>query len=179
MGSLMDLDVLFSTQRLSSYKSYEEHRQNLILIKNISAKIGLIEIVSRNKIANLLNITDGKFISHQSFGYWVKELNDNKLHNKLVDFTNIDFRKYSKFNIKFGWRNYQKVKIIYSLLVTIRNRAFHFENLYKTNQTNGKNAPRITTKINKNIIGIEPNMIENYINDALECFDKELVNYIK
>ena len=60
--------------------------------------------------------------------------------------------------------NYQKVKILYDLAVKIRNRAFHFENLYKLNDDQ---TPRISTRVGKTLVGIDPQMLENFINDVL------------
>lgn len=93
-----------------------------------------------------------------------------------MDLSAIDFRKYSKFNIKFEWRNYQKVKIVYDLAVKIRNRAFHFENLYKLNDFN---APRVSTRIKDMSIGIMPEMLESFIDDILDCYDINLKDYLK
>ena len=86
----------------------------------------------------------------------------------------MDFRKYSKFNKKANWLNFQRVKIIYDLCVKIRNRAFHFENLFKTHE-NG--TPRISTRLGKTIVGIDPSSLEIFINDILDCFDIKLKDY--
>lgn len=77
-------------------------------------------------------------------------------------------------------RNYQKVEIAYSLFHTIRNRAFHFENLFKTN-TNG--TPRLSTCLlfgkNENFsFGIETHKIEKCLDNILDCFDTETSGYI-
>ncbi len=63
--------------------------------------------------------------------------------------------------------------IAYDLLVKIRNRAFHFENLYKLNNE----RPRISTKRCKKITGIMPNEIENFLNDILENLEEGLSHY--
>lgn len=57
----------------------------------------------------------------------------------------------------------------------IRNRAFHFENLYKLNQNS---TPRISTKIGKTLVGIDPDKFEFFINDILDCFNKDLKGYL-
>ena len=44
---MMDLIGLFSADRLASYASDDEHRANFKLIKNISDKLGAIEIITR------------------------------------------------------------------------------------------------------------------------------------
>ena len=72
--------------------------------------------------------------------------------------------------------NIQKVKICYSLILTIRNRAFHFENLYKLNEYG---APRISTRLNDKIVGVMPDMLETFIDDVLDCLDSEIREYLQ
>lgn len=71
--------------------------------------------------------------------------------------------------------HYKKVKITYSLLLTIRNRAFHFENLYKLN-LNG--TPRISTNQDNIVVGIDPDLLEIFIDDVFVCFDAGLKEYL-
>ena len=70
-----------------------------------------------------------------------------------------------KFNRKNKLLNYQKVKILYDLAVKIRNRAFHFENLYKLNDDQ---TPRISTRVGKTLVGIDPQMLEDLL--MIRCF---------
>ncbi|QKF93137.1 ATPase [Campylobacter sp. CCUG 57310] len=172
----MNSTELFSDKRLSNYTSEAEHRDNFLLMQKLAPKLGILEIITRNKVAKILNIDDDTFISRQTFGYWVTLLNIIKIHNDLVCLDSIDFSRYSKYNrqIKSGMLHYKKVKIAYSLILTIRNRAFHFENLYKLNK-NG--APRISTKHDEIIVGIDPDLLESFIDDILECFDNGLKEY--
>lgn len=147
-------------------------------MQKLSAKLGIIEIVTRNKVAQILGINDTNFISRQTFGFWIKLINDNKIQNEVVNLREMDFRKYSKFN-KHGKNkmpNFIKVTMVYSLLLTIRNRAFHFENLLKLND---KQAPRISTNLNGRVVGIMPFMLENFLDDFLDCFDSDLRFYLK
>lgn len=167
---------LFSKERLESYASDDEHRANFKLIKNISDKLGAIEIITRNKIAGILGVSDSVFISRQTLGYWVTAMDEARIHNDVVNFGEIDFRAYAKTNKNNKLLNYQKVSMAYALIRTIRNRAFHFENLYKLNP-NG--APRLSTKRGKTLIGIEPQKIETFLNDVLKCFDKNLIVYLE
>lgn len=165
---------LFSKKRLSSFKDENEHINNFLLIQTLAPKLGILEIVTRNKIAEILSLNDDEFISKQTFGYWAKLINQKSIHNKLIDLSLVDFRKYSKFNKKSKLKNYQKVRICYDLLISIRNRAFHFENLLKTKV--GK--PRISTLRNGVIVGIDPVNLESFLNDILDCFDTELKDYL-
>ncbi|MGX3010523.1 hypothetical protein ACWIUD_03020 [Helicobacter sp. 23-1044] len=53
----MDLErqiALFSHKRLQSYENLSQHKDNFLLIKDLSAKIGLLEIITRNKVAQIL-----------------------------------------------------------------------------------------------------------------------------
>lgn len=174
----MDLIGLFSEKRLKDYESEAKHRDNFLLMQRLAPKLGIVEIITRNKTARLLSIDDHTFISRQTLGYWVTLINVMKLHNKLVDLSVIDFRKYSKFNKhgKSSMPNFQKVKICYSLILTIRNRAFHFENLYKLNEYS---APRISTRLNDKIVGVMPDMLETFIDDVLDCLDSEIREYLQ
>ena len=174
----MDLIGLFSERRLKNYESEAKHRDNFLLMQRLAPKLGIVEIITRNKTARLLSIDDDTFISRQTLGYWVTLINVMKLHNKLVDLSVIDFRKYSKFNKhgKSSMPNFQKVKICYSLILTIRNRAFHFENLYKLNEYG---APRISTRLNDKIVGVMPDMLETFIDDVLDCLDCKIREYLQ
>ena len=66
------------------------------------------------------------FVLKQTFGFWAKIINEAKIHNDIVNFDKLDFKKYSKFNRKNKLLNYQKVKILYDLAVKIRDQAFSF-----------------------------------------------------
>lgn len=166
-------EKLFSKERLSGYKDEKEHLNNFLLIQELTPKLGIIEIVTRNKVADILDIKDSVFISNQTFGYWAKIINQNSIHNQLLDLNGIDFRKYAKSNRKTKLRNFYKVRICYDLLVSIRNRSFHFENLYKLNG----DKPRISTLRNNEITGIMPQNLSVFLDDILECFG--LREYLK
>ena len=137
------LEEIFSKGRLDGYKNVSEHRENFLLI----GKIGVLEVAIRNRTARVLGITDDKFISSKTLGYWERNIETHKIHNQILNLRAMDFRKYSKFNKKDKLLNYQKVSFAYTLFRLIRNRAFHFENLYKIN---ADGTPRLT-KINGKI----------------------------
>ncbi|EAJ3416607.1 hypothetical protein CY799_08870, partial [Campylobacter coli] len=74
--------------------------------------------------------------------------------------------------------NIEKANIVLNLLPTIRNRSFHWENLYKTKITKQKAlAPRITTKSHNTFI--MPNKINAFLSDLIESFEKDLSSYLK
>ena len=137
------LEEIFSKGRLDGYKNASEHRENFLLI----GKIGVLEVAIRNRTARVLGITDDKFISSKTLGYWERNIETHKIHNQILNLRAMDFRKYSKFNKKDKLLNYQKVSFAYTLFRLIRNRAFNFENLYKIN---ADGTPRLT-KINGKI----------------------------
>lgn len=171
--------AIFSQKRLQSYENLAQHRQNFQLIKEICPKIGLLEIITRNKVAGILQITDDSFISKQTLGFWCGEIEKHKIHNVLVNLEHINFKKYSTFNKKDKLRNYQKVKVAYSLFRTMRNRAFHFENLYKRNK-NGTSrlASYHTFGKAKILIGIDSDKIHSFLDDMIKAFDDELSGYL-
>lgn len=86
-----------------------QHKDNFLLIQNLFAKIGLLEIITRNKVAQILQINDDDFIAKQTLGFWCDTINERKIHNALVNLNSLDFKKYSRFNRKDKMRNYQKV----------------------------------------------------------------------
>ncbi|BAK70954.1 ATPase [Aliarcobacter butzleri] len=171
----MDSIKFFSEKRLLSYTDEEEHKKNFLLIQKLAPKLGIIEIATRNIVASILVYTDDTFISKQTFGFWDKTINDAKIHNQILNLDKIILKRYSRFNKNDKLLNYQKVRIVYDLLVISRNRAFHFENLYKLNKSL---TPRISTKVGKSLVGIDPDKLELFINDILDCFDNDLKSYI-
>ena len=66
----------------------------------------------------------------------------------------------------------------YALFRTMRNRAFHFENLFKRN-ANG--TSRLSTCLTfgktKIVVGIEPDKMEVFLDDMIEAFDSELMGF--
>lgn len=178
---------LFSQKRLDSYADLKEHLDNFKLINSIAAKMGLIEIVLRNSIDYMVSINDNEWIlksllntklahhqalSQQSLGFWLRVADFYKIHNQL--FTNkflksLDFKRYFMGNRNKGLRDYQKVSLLLLLFKNLRNRAFHFENLYKLNNDN---KPRLSASIqNKNnqkmIINLATENIEIFLDDIL------------
>ncbi|WP_301006350.1 MULTISPECIES: hypothetical protein [Helicobacter] len=193
---------LFSQNRLEGYANIKEHERNLYLIAHIAHKIGILEIIIRNKIDSLLSQKDShwlekivlqesnrdKIISSQNLGFWLKVVDFYKIHNKIfnTDFLDtLDFKKYFEKNKDTFHTNHtrimrhHKAKAILLLLRLIRNRAFHFENLYKM-VDNG--YPRLNVKITNKYdeavyIAIHPDKIIEFLNDILMSFHKDLAHY--
>ncbi len=170
------LEEIFSKGRLDGYKNVSEHRDNFLLIGKIGAKIGVLEVAIRNRTARVLGITDDKFISSKTLGYWERNIEAHKIHNQILNLRAMDFRKYSKFNKKDKLLNYQKVSFAYTLFRLIRNRAFHFENLYKIN---ADGTPRINKIMGNIIVNIAREHIEDFIDDLIFYFYEDLVGYLE
>ncbi|WP_104759584.1 hypothetical protein [Helicobacter bizzozeronii] len=155
-----------------------------------------------NVIGDFTTMSPTVLISKQSMGFWIEVVKHFKVHNQIFNpsfLDCLDFKRYyhknkNRFNNTKCLRHYQKTTIILKLLHTLRNRAFHFENLYKYTD---KGYPRLNTKISgkpithinssrkvlksKNLqelyIALQPEKIPLFLNDLLESFNPELVNY--
>ncbi|WRF76523.1 CAAX protease [Helicobacter pylori] len=128
-------------------------------------------------------ITHSLILSKISLGAVIRFIFCYKLERVILDLRAYRFRAYYHENkdtllIKGKKRllyNYIKAHIALNLLWTIRNRAYHWENLLKI-QPNKR--PRITTSFSgktKNIpmdrilvIGIEPNKITLFLDDLIK-----------
>ncbi len=178
---------LFSAHRLEAFLDENEHFENFRLIGKIMPLLGMVKVVTRDKVAEISqNEVDD--VSNYTLGFWCKKMNDERIHNLVVDFNGLDFGKYSKFNNYKQINklyNYQKVKFAYSLISTIRNRACHFENLFKL--VNGR--PRISSGIqigkdakgqpNFSVVSVESDKIELFLKDILLCFNKSFEKYFE
>lgn len=102
-----------------------------------------------------------------------------------MDVKNIDFRDYDSSNKNFflknkkkrNFGNIHKVDIILSLLQNLRNRSYHWENILKTTEKNGKHYPRLTTKIENTHIGLNPQKIDLFLSDLIKTFNEEILEY--
>ena len=98
----------------------------------------------------------------------------------------LDFKRYDLSNKnlcmdvanKPKFTNDNKAEIVMSLILSIRNRCFHWENLLKTRINKGKVYPRITTNFRGTIIGVAPQNIEKFLGDILKSFDEGLLRLI-
>ncbi len=205
-----DITLILSKDRLDTYDSLEQYKENLKLISFITPKISNLEIYLRNaldycltqmkgsewvfnenSLTDLINeqkekkkeITHSLILSKMSLGAVVRLIFCYKLEGIILDLRAYRFRAYYHENkdtllIKGKKRllyNYIKAHIALNLLWTIRNRAYHWENLLKI-QPNKR--PRITTPFSgktKNIpmdrilvIGIEPNKITLFLDDLIK-----------
>ncbi|MGL2556372.1 CAAX protease [Helicobacter pylori] len=205
-----DITLILSKDRLDTYDSLEQYKENLKFISFITPKISNLEIYLRNALDHCLTqmkesdwvfnesaltplikelkekkkeITHSLILSKMSLGAVVRLIFLYKLEGIILDLRAYRFRAYYHENkdtllIKGKKRllyNYIKAHIALNLLWTIRNRAYHWENLLKI-QPNKR--PRITTSFSgktKNIpmdrilvIGIEPNKITLFLDDLIK-----------
>ena len=202
---------LFSKERLQSYENQEQHFANFFLIGNIAPAIGMLEVILRNRIDEVLSKIDSQWlykeaprniglkidtkhtdahqiISHQSLGFWLKIVEYYRIHNRIFakDFLDCytfkDYYHQNKKRFKSGTKlqNYQKVTLILRLFINLRNRVFHFENLYKLN---ADKKPRLSAFITnahneKFIVNLEPDKIMQFLYDLLKYFDTTLAQKV-
>ncbi len=137
-------------------------------------------------------ITHSLILSKMSLGAVVRLIFCYKLEGVILDLRAYRFRAYYHENKdtlliknrKQNLSNYAKAHIALNLLWTIRNRAYHWENLLKTKPNN---RPRITTyftglkdndraKMPMNI-SVEPSKIVLFLDDLIKSVgNKDLEN---
>ena len=197
---------LYSNSRIDSYSSIDEHEANFEMLGNIAPKLARIEIIIRNRIdrkmceknrdwmfdlVDNIELDDDKgrirehdiLVSRQTFGFWIRVVEHYKIHSCAFDKEFLDgfsFKKYYEKNKerlnKIPLSNYQKAYGILLLIKSIRNRAFHFENLLKLREFG---VPRLSVRVDFSkekfyYFNIKPNMIIRYLDDILQSFDKDL-----
>lgn len=148
--------------------------------ENIKKAKDEIEKREKNRI-----LSHHQYLSRISLGTIIHLIKENKLQNSIMDLKNINFRNYNQHNrnfffengIKLRFRNTHKVDIVLSLLQNLRNRSYHWENILKTTEKNGKHYPRLTTKIENVYIGINPQKIELFLDDLIKTFDERILKY--
>ncbi|QDY54164.1 CAAX protease [Helicobacter pylori] len=215
-----NITLILSKDRLDTYDSLEQYKENLKLISFITPKISNLEIYLRNaldycltqmkgsewvfnenSLTDLINeqkekkkeITHSLILSKMSLGAVVRLIFCYKLEGIILDLRAYRLRAYYHENkdtllIKGKKRllyNYIKAHIALNLLWTIRNRAYHWENLLKI-QPNKR--PRITTSFSgktKNIpmdrilvIGVEPNKITLFLDDLIKSIGNKDFEYL-
>ncbi|WRF75093.1 CAAX protease [Helicobacter pylori] len=179
--------IAFITPKISNLEIYLRNALDHCLTQikgsdwvfNESALTPLIKELKEKK----KEITHSLILSKISLGAVIRFIFCYKLERVILDLRAYRFRAYYHENkdtllIKGKKRllyNYIKAHIALNLLWTIRNRAYHWENLLKI-QPNKR--PRITTSFSgktKNIpmdrilvIGIEPNKITLFLDDLIK-----------
>ncbi|MGL2840908.1 CAAX protease [Helicobacter pylori] len=179
--------IAFITPKISNLEIYLRNALDYCLTQikgsewvfNESVLTPLIKELKEKK----KEITHSLILSKMSLGAVIRLIFCYKLEGVILDLRAYRLRAYYHENkdtllIKGKKRllyNYIKAHIALNLLWTIRNRAYHWENLLKI-QPNKR--PRITTSFSgktKNIpmdrilvIGIEPNKITLFLDDLIK-----------
>ncbi|WP_033751468.1 hypothetical protein [Helicobacter pylori] len=148
-------------------------------------------VFSENSLTDLINdqkekkkeITHSLVLSKMSLGKVIRLIFCYKLEGVVLDLRAYRFKTYYHENKdtllirgkKQLLYNYIKARIALNLLWTIRNRAYHWENLLKIKPNN---RPRIATSFNGEtenipmdkilVIGIEPNKIALFLDDLIK-----------
>ncbi|EAJ6158754.1 hypothetical protein P4P77_001817 [Campylobacter jejuni] len=131
------------------------------------------------------NLSHHQYLSRMSLGAIIYLIKENRMQDSIMDLKNINFRNYNQYNrnfffengIKLRFRNTHKVDIVLSLLQNLRNRSYHWENILKTTEKNGKHYPRLTTKIKNTHIGVDPQKIDFFLSDLIKTFDEKILEY--
>ncbi|EKE81679.1 hypothetical protein [Helicobacter pylori] len=177
--------ISFITPRISNLEIYLRNALDYCLTQmkgsdwvfNESALTPLIKELKEKEITHSL------ILSKMSLGAVIRLIFCYKLEGVILDLRAYRFRAYYHENkdtllIKGKKRllyNYIKAHIALNLLWTIRNRAYHWENLLKI-QPNKR--PRIATPFSGKtenipmdrilVIGIEPNKITLFLDDLIK-----------
>ncbi|ELZ2420761.1 hypothetical protein THJ86_001059 [Campylobacter coli] len=131
------------------------------------------------------NLSHHQYLSRMSLGTIIYLIKENRMQDSIMNLNNINFRNYNQYNRNFflkngkkrNFGNIYKVDIVLSLLQNLRNRSYHWENILKTTEKNGKHYPRLTTKIENAYIGINPQKIEMFLDDLIKTLDEEILKY--
>ena len=138
--------------------------------------------IKLDKPKNEPNPTHDKLVSFQSLGFWVRVAEHYKIESKIFDkafLDNLDFKRYYAENANClkdgsGLRRYYKANLLIHLLRNLRNRAFHFENLYKLNN---ENKPRLIATVENDkkslcVINLATDKIQIFLSDLIDELSK-------
>ncbi|HEF8508565.1 TPA: hypothetical protein SBF09_001774 [Campylobacter jejuni] len=139
-----------------------------------------IEHREKNRI-----LSHHQYLSRMSLGTIIYLIKENRMQDSIMDLKNINFRNYNQYNRNFflkngkkrNFGNIYKVDIVLSLLQNLRNRSYHWENILKTTEKNGKHYPRLTTKIKNTHIGVDPQKIDFFLSDLIKTFNEKILEY--
>ncbi|WP_305864831.1 CAAX protease [Helicobacter pylori] len=179
--------IAFITPKISNLEIYLRNALDYCLTQMKGSEW----VFNENSLTDLINdqkekkkeITHSLILSKMSLGAVIKLIFCYKLEGVVLDLRAYRFRAYYHENKdtlliknrKQNLSNYAKAHIALNLLWTIRNRAYHWENLLKI-QPNKR--PRITTSFSGKtenipmdrilVIGVEPNKITLFLDDLIK-----------
>lgn len=172
------LRELFSKCRMDKYKNDDEHAYSLYLISLISHKIGMLEIIIRNRIDKTMSASNKNwiralpseisldndmakdhdtFVSNQTFGFWLKIARHYKIEvcsfeaSFLAQFS---FKKYyAKNKDKVGsasLRYYQKSSFLLQSFLLQLIKIIRNRAFYFENllKIHENGVPRLSVKVN-------------------------------
>lgn len=174
---------IFYTARDQIKKSNNYNRDYKDILKLI--KIHFNHSAHKYETPQLKDRVVDILISRQSCGFWGEVLNKNPDIHYLNQPNFLNFELYNGGIIKNTYLTQaysdQKIKdqVAFFLLKNLRNRAFHWENLLKTQNKNS----RITASIKHNnrdvYFEIRPKLIERFLGDMLKAVDMDLVKILE
>ncbi|CBI66112.1 conserved hypothetical protein [Helicobacter pylori B8] len=188
--------ISFITPKISNLEIYLRNALDYCLTQMkgnewVFDEVSLIPLIEELKDKKK-EITHSLVLSKMSLGAVIKLIFCYKLEGVILDLRAYRFRAYYHENKdtlliknrKQNLSNYAKAHIALNLLWTIRNRAYHWENLLKIQPNN---RPRITTyftglkdndraKMPMNI-SVEPSKIVLFLDDLIKSIgNKDLEN---
>lgn len=117
-----------------------------------------------------------QLISKFNFKFWLIVLEKLRPISIFVDIDKINLKNYHNDNNEsinnHKISKYTKMKVLFSLVHKIRNRAFHAENLSKLDKYN---KPVIWTRFGQGIFRVDSQHIERIIRDTLELFGIDIL----
>ncbi|ECC2141695.1 hypothetical protein FN948_09715 [Campylobacter coli] len=148
--------------------------------ENIKKAKDEIEYREKNR-----NLSHHQYLSRMSLGAIIHLIKENRMQDSIMNLKNINFRNYNQYNRNFflkngkkrNFGNIYKVDIVLSLLQNLRNRSYHWENILKTTEKNGKHYPRLTTKIENTHVGVDLQKIDLFLSDLIKTFNEEILEY--
>lgn len=181
-----------SGQRIATLEIYLRNKLDFCLREIegeewIKSEKSLEQIKQKGHIP-LLELQTHQILSSLMFGELIALIGVYGVKHYMFDLRRLDFKKYHWSNRNYGYVNGKKVafsnidknSITLNLIRTIRNRAFHWENLLKTREIDNIPYPRITHKENGSSIGIMPEMILVFLDDLIDCIGNEVIKeYVK
>lgn len=143
-----------------------------------------LELIVQKGHTPLQSLSPSQILSSLMLGEIVGLINHYEIKHYMFDLRKIDFKKYHWSNRNFFYingrknhfSNVEKVNTALNLIRNIRNRAFHWENLFKvTIKDNAEIFPRITHKERGTTIGIMPDKILEFLDDLIDCIDNPMM----
>lgn len=141
----------------------------------------IINIINKFGKENQI-LQHSQLISRLNFGFWVDMvfyiIDYRKFDYQIIlDSAKINTIHYSSKN-KIINNEKIKIQLIFKTIQKIRNRAFHWKNLFKKSPKKGKEISNIYTRIKTEHYEVVSDKIKKFLNDVLYISDEELVKEI-